>query len=68
MSDALFWDTVFSTDATSAEGLSNFTTIVHSQLKISEAKGLCGDQAQSFIDLTDQVSDPGKRLSVLLEH
>ena len=55
--DALFWDTIFSTDITSAEDLSNVSTLVHSPSKITVARSLQGDNAQRMIDLIDQVSD-----------
>lgn len=64
ISDALFWDAIFSTDITSVEGLSNITTLLQSPSKIHVARNLLGDQAQSFIDLIDRVSDLGKRPSV----
>ena len=58
-----FWDTIFSTDVTSVEGLSNIAALVRSQSKIKAARSLCGDQAQGFIDQIDRVSDPIKHLS-----
>lgn len=62
--DTLFWDTIFSMNITSAECLPNISTLVHSPSKISEARSLQGDQAQSLIDLIDQVCDSGRRPSV----
>ena len=62
--DALFWDNVFSVDITPTEGLSIVTDLVNSPSKISEARSLQGDQAQSLIDLIDRVSDSSKRTSV----
>jgi hypothetical protein len=59
--DTLFWDAIFSMDVTSAEGLSNISTLVHSPSKITAARSLQGDKAQTFIDLMDRVSDLGKR-------
>lgn len=58
--DPLFWDTIFVADITSAEGLSNFSTLIHSPSKITAARSLQGDQAQVFIDLIDRVSGRGK--------
>ena len=52
-----FWDTIFSTDITSAEGLSNIETLVNSPSEIAVARNLWGDKAQKFIDLIDEVSD-----------
>ena len=51
-------------DITSVEGLSDITMLVQSPSKIHVARNLVGDQAQSFIDLIDQVSDLGKPPSV----
>lgn len=59
--DALFWDTIYSMDIASAEGLSNITTLLHSPQKILDARNLRGDQAQRFIDLIDRVSDLDER-------
>ena len=56
--DTHFWDTIFSTDITSAEGLSNIAALVHSPSKVTAARGLRGGQAQDMIDLIDRVSDP----------
>ena len=61
ISDALFWDTIFSIDVASAEGLSNIRTLVHSPSKIAMARSLQDDQAQRFIDIIDQVSSSSKR-------
>ena len=63
--DTHFWDTIFSMDITSAEGLSNFSTLVHSPSEIVVARSLRGDKAQSFIDIIDHVSDPGKHPLIL---
>ena len=59
--DVPFWDTIFSADIASAEGLSNIETLVNSPSEIGVARNLWGDKAQKFIDLIDQVSDLGKR-------
>ena len=59
MSDALFWDTIFSIDITPAEGLSNIAILVHSPSKITIARSLRGDQAQTLVDLIDRVSNSG---------
>jgi hypothetical protein len=59
--DALFWDAIFSMDITSAEGLSNISTLVRSPPKVAVARSLRGDDAQRVIDLIDRVSDSGRR-------
>jgi hypothetical protein len=59
--DTLFWNAIFSMDITSAEGLSNISTLVHSPSKIAVARSLRGDNAQRVIDLIDRVSDSGRR-------
>jgi hypothetical protein len=61
--DALFWDAIFSMDITSAEGLSNVSTLAHSPSNIIVARNLQGDRAQSFVDIIDQVSGPGEHAS-----
>ena len=58
-SDTIFWDTIFSIDATSAEVLSSITTLLHSPSKGTEARSLQANRAQNLIELIDQVSDPG---------
>jgi len=65
-SDALFWDTIISTDVTPADNLPNIVTIVYSPTKINVARSLRGDQAQSFIDLLDRVSGQSKLTSGFL--
>ena len=65
MSDPLFWDTIFSMDITSAEVLSSIATIVYSPTKVDMARELQGEEAQSFVDLIDRVSDAGELPSVL---
>jgi len=59
ISDVHFWDTIFSMDTTSTEGLSNITTLIHSPSDITVARSLRGNQAQGLIDLIDRVSVPG---------
>jgi hypothetical protein len=68
--DALFWNTILSTDITSAGDLSNVSTLVHSPSKIAMARSLQGDDAQRMIDLIDRVSDshrcPPGRMPLLM--
>lgn len=52
-------------DVTSAEGLSNVTTLINSSSKIAYARSLQGEKAQKLIDLLDQVSDSDAYLSIL---
>jgi hypothetical protein len=59
--DALFWDAIFSMDISSAEGLSNISTLVRSPSKTTMARNLRGDDAQRLINLIDQVSDSRRR-------
>ena len=59
--DALFWDAIFSLDTSSAEGLSNISTLVRSPSKIAMARSLRGDDAQRLINLIDRVSDSRRR-------
>ena len=59
-----FWDTIFSVDITSTEGLSKVAALVRSPSDITVARSLRGDQAQKLIDLIDRVSD-SKELSLL---
>jgi len=56
-SDPDFWGAIFSTDATSTEGLSNIAALVHSHSNITTARGLRGDQVQDLINVLDLVSD-----------
>jgi len=49
-------------DITSAEVLSNIAAIVYSPTKVDVARELRGNEAQSFVDLIDRVSDPREPL------
>ena len=67
MLDAHFWDTIFSVDITSTQGLSKVAALVHSPPDITVARSLRGDQAQRLIDLIDRVSrSSGLNLRVLI--
>ena len=48
-------------DVPSSESLSSIAILVHSPSRITEARSLQGDEAQSFINLIDRVSGPDSK-------